>query len=310
MPKTICFYHDDLDGIASAAIVRRKLGKEVELREMRYGMDSTKDVEEGSEIYFVDFSPRGQEELKTLVEDLNCKVTIIDHHKTAYNQFIGKTLSGKMVENTTYKIDMSKAGCQLTWEFFYPEEKMPTIIHHIGEYDRWDHSDPLTLPLYYGMMFMEPDPSLDEMWNEIIQPTELPKNEDGLKMGLTLAEILVNMGETALRYRALREEYDMRRTHVVTLHGIKTAVCNGSFPDSYAFNSFFADEEKSKGVEAMCWYYRTPKGTWKYSLRSAPGTDTDVSQIAEQYPGGGGHPGSAGFVSDELLPEIANSGKE
>lgn len=302
MPKTICLHHNDMDGIASAAIVRRALGKDVEMREMRYGFDSTRDIEEGSTLYFVDFCPKTVEEMTKLLDELKCTVFVLDHHKTAYDIF--KDFEH---EKLTKIFDLEQAGCQITWKHFNPEVPTPRVIHLIGEYDRWDHSDPQTLPTYYGLMFMEQDPTVDEMWEELIAPKPLPKNSDGLQMGMTAHEILMNMGTTALMYKELQEAGEMRKAHVVDLHGIKTVVVNGSFADSYAFNSFFADKDKSAGVQAMCWYYRTPRGSWKYSVRTAPNTDTDVTLIATKYKGGGGHAGSAGFTTDELIPEIANS---
>ena len=79
--RTLCFYHGDMDGRCSAAIVRKAVGEEVEFIAMDYGDPIPWDlVSQASKIIIVDFSfpLHDMEKIRSLVE-----LIWIDHHVTA-----------------------------------------------------------------------------------------------------------------------------------------------------------------------------------------------------------------------------------
>ncbi len=59
-------------------------------------------------------------------------IVIIDHHKTN-KQDIENIEHPKL----TKIFNMDKAGCQLTWEYFYPDQPIPWYFDYIGMRDIW-----------------------------------------------------------------------------------------------------------------------------------------------------------------------------
>ena len=85
--STLCLHHNDTDGRASAAIVRRALGPAVILIEMDYGDPVPWEaIDQASNVVVVDFS-LPLEDMKRIADER--ELTWIDHHKTALEQLRG-----------------------------------------------------------------------------------------------------------------------------------------------------------------------------------------------------------------------------
>ena len=156
-----CVYHRiDYDGVCSAAIVRHK-HPDVKLYGMDYydSFDFTQ-FEDGDEVVIVDFSFPAID-MQILAD--RCKLTWIDHHKTAIKDNAHLKLWGIQQQG--------RAGCELTWNYFYPKTPMPHAVRLLGRYDIWDHDDPDVIPFQLGMRahgFYNPT---DSVWKQLLKIT-------------------------------------------------------------------------------------------------------------------------------------------
>ena len=317
-----CFYHNDLDGHCAGAIVKMKY-PECHMHEIQYGYDFNTDVlleideavnlqtEVDKRIIIVDFS-FFTDEITWLVNKLGYKVIWIDHHATAIGneklEFVNaKAHNREDIYSVVDGIrDVSKSGCELTWEYLYPDTPMPRAVHWLGRWDVWDHSDINTIPFHAGMDLMHTDPIDPEVMESWIQVLEDKPNPNPNSAG-NLVDLILGMGNTANK---AKEKYDIKicknAYYLTDWQGYRTVAVNGYLQDSYAISK---DDERFSEFkpEVLVWYCQTPDNKWIYSLRSYPGTETDVSTIATKF-GGGGHAGASGFKNNKLIitPETDN----
>lgn len=92
-------------------------------------------------VLFVDMCPNYDEleSIKTVAKI----ITILDHHKSALDMCkqhygnIDDNLFVKRCENIIFNLDMSKAGCQITWDYFFPAMTRPWFVDYIADRDLW-----------------------------------------------------------------------------------------------------------------------------------------------------------------------------
>lgn len=273
----ICYYHKtDLDGKCSAAIVRRKY-PDCELIGVDY--PDRPDFEKtapGDTVFVVDFS-FGHIDMDNLAYMKGVKLIWIDHHKTAL-------LNAKAhhYDDAEGKREIGKAGCELTWEYLFPDEPMPEAVRLLGRYDVWDHSDENVLPFQYGMRLKEWDPS-DSSW-------------DPLLMHYDYVEMFIKDGELIIAYEKQRNtQYSQSMAFPVIFEGHKAWAINKALSNSKIFETM----PQAQGIPLWI-LFSYKAGIWRYSLYSSPSIGLDVAKIAANY-GGGGHAGAAGFQSDKYL---------
>lgn len=83
-----------------------------------------------SQIYFVDICPK----LDVLIKcfDYFSKVVILDHHKT------NKELLESVSHDKLFTIfDMDRSGCQISWDFLFPDNKYPPFLNYVADRDLW-----------------------------------------------------------------------------------------------------------------------------------------------------------------------------
>lgn len=328
--KTACVYHRvDLDGWMSAAIVkawwtkdnsyiddtpnisrilyRTKKDDELYFIGYHYG-DPIPDLSKYDRIIMVDVSLPNN-----IMFDIACKLGVnfiwIDHHQAKINE-----VSEYLVTNHAPTIDglttiegrPVKAACELTWEHFFPDDKMPEIVRRLGRYDCFAHKgtseEREILEFQYG--------ARATMKNVQDCFMMLIGNQDAIQ---DIMDTIYLEGVGIYKY--LREEarqvYDKRfelyfRNDIVkgniTENGILTFICF----NRERFNpiNFGIDYHKEGYDGAACFWY--DKGKWQFSLYNDNGK-VDVSKIAKQF-GGGGHAGASGFVlnTNEFINLILN----
>ncbi len=291
MSKVICYYHKvDLDGKCAAAIVRRKY-PECELIGVDYpDKPDFEKIEPGDTIIVVDFSfipyemdllygygsdkdNRGRHQGKDLIW--------IDHHKSAINE----SALG-WYYRCAGKRDITKAACELAWEYFFPDKEMPEAVRLLGRYDVWDHKDENVLPFQYGIQLYNTDP--DEIrWEDWMG------NDPGL--WLTISNIC-KTGEELIKYERIQSAiYSKSRAYPVEFEGHKAWAINKALGNSKIFETI---PNANKRPLWILFSYKA--GIWKYSLRRAPNSGIDISKIVVKYRGGG-HAGDASFTSDKYL---------
>jgi oligoribonuclease NrnB/cAMP/cGMP phosphodiesterase (DHH superfamily) len=292
-----------MDGHCAGAIVKMKHPDAV-MHEITYGYDYEKDVianldGNDAEIFVVDFRFETSE-----FQDLIARGCIIhwcDHHET------GIKIAAKSKLNDADSVYLSidgmqnkrKAGAQLTWEYLYPEKPLPLIVHHVSQWDIWNHSDPHTIPYQRGLELSGRTNPVDadavKLWKAYIE-----NSREGNRRDFNELDALLNMGLTG---EAMKAQYDTfigsSAYYIPEWEGFRTVALNSRALDSYVIFEH-ADKWEEFDPEVLIWYHQSPTGQWKYSIRNYPGTDTSVIELAEKY-NGGGHRKTAGFTTDELI---------
>jgi len=275
MNKVLCLYHGDFDGWASAAIVKNFYKVcypkyDFIFEEMSYGKKIPFNlIDKDTAVYMVDFSPENQELLDKLVS-YSPYFFLIDHHKTVGEKLDLTGIAGSY--NTT------KAACQLTWEFFYPEVSIPIGLQFFADFDIWkkrseDYWENFVIPFQYGSEILVTSAKDPQMWEILSQQDLIDKT---LAQGRIIQSYLKNNNK-----RAMKASFD------VTLDGLKLLACCGVL-GSTAFESKW-DPKKYDGM--LAYFHKRDK--FKCSMYTDK--DIDLSVTAKKYDGGG-HAKACGFI--------------
>ncbi len=267
--KTLCLYHNDADGRASAAIVRRALGKEITLCEMKYG-DSLplEEVLDADHIIIVDFSlPREDMERLSAYHQL----TWIDHHKTAIQELADISDQWPGVRDT------NEAACVLTWGHFFPNQCVPLTVKLVGDRDiwRWDHKE--TGAFNEGLFQLNTNPHNDSLWKPLLDDDQSLLNE------------IIEHGR-ALRGARLKaiQSSTARYGYPVNFEGYRTLAIN------MRGSGDLGEHIRNHGYEVAYCYIDNLLDGELYTFVSLYSDEIDVAEIARRF-GGGGHAGAAGF---------------
>lgn len=161
----VCYHHTDHDGYCAAAIVGAP-------RNIRLGYSTKVTATDllntcsGKVVAMVDFS---LEPLKMRqIKDVAKKFIWIDHHETA-------EVCRELDLDGLFSIE--KAGCELTWDFFHPNEEMPDVVRYVGDRDIWKFSYPETRIYGFGLNVTKDidDPS-SETWTRLISSNQYTPN--------------------------------------------------------------------------------------------------------------------------------------
>jgi oligoribonuclease NrnB/cAMP/cGMP phosphodiesterase (DHH superfamily) len=267
--NTLCIYHNDADGRASAAIVRRALGSQIKLSEMQYG--DTMPLEEvlvADHIIIVDFSLEKEDMLRLAQYH---KLTWIDHHKSAINELADVAGDWPGVR------DVNEAACVLTWKYYFPGKPTPYPIRLIGDRDIWRWSEQDTGAFNEGLYQMNTNPRNDKLWNSLLE------------------------GDAELVAQIIREGRVLREAR---LRGIQSATARYGYPVHFEGHSTLAinmrgsgdigEHIRNHGYEIAYCYIDNPQDGELYTYVSLYSDCVDVAKIARRF-GGGGHAGAAGF---------------
>jgi uncharacterized protein len=279
-----CFYHRDLDGECSAAIIKYRF-PECQTYSINYGEEFPWKVlnNKNETVYMVDFSLQPFTDMIKLYE--KCNLIWIDHHISAVKESL---------ENHTHYIegirDTLTAACHLTWGYIFPDKLMPIPVYLLGQYDIWDHTNPLTLLFQYGMRLKNTSPEDNmDLWS-------------GLFNQLYGFKQIADQGEIILEYETKKgieicKEYAFETTMTKkddTEKVYKVICINIGKTSSKVFDSVYDDKKH----DLMVTFCLIKNKIWTVSLYSTK-NDIDCSDIAKSY-GGGGHETAAGFQCKKL----------
>ncbi len=156
MAKTFVYAHKrDPDGICSAAILKRHLGRDGEINFIDYDpvselMDIFKEMEDlpkNSRIIVADFNvdPSNWEHVKPIIKNLKekqaCKIEWLDHHK--WDKNIVDEI-GKYVDLTLSKSEES-CGAELVYKKYMKGDNVSEALAKVGrdhDIDAWTHKPP------------------------------------------------------------------------------------------------------------------------------------------------------------------------
>jgi oligoribonuclease NrnB/cAMP/cGMP phosphodiesterase (DHH superfamily) len=263
--KPLCIYHGFCaDGFTAAWVVWTWYGAgQVEFHAATHG-EPPPEVGD-REAYVVDFSyPRPV--IEAMARHAR-KLTVIDHHITAAQELEGLIQSG-VVEGV---FDMNKAGCLLTWEWFFKDRQPPQALLAVNDRDLWKFELPGTREIFLALTSYPYD---FETWDTLMEDDRLASlRQDGIALGRKQQK---DIAETIAAAR-----------HLITIAGHTVPACN--VPSIWASD---AAHIMAQGHPfAACFWIDGEKIA--FSLRSTP-DGLDVSEIAKRF-GGGGHQHAAGF---------------
>ncbi len=265
--KNILLYHANCpDGFGSAYSFWKKFGDDMEYIAVKHGEPPPSDLD-GKNVYIADFSYS-----KDVLVSLNEKtysLKVIDHHISAERD---------LKDLDFCHFDMSHSGAYLSWAFNFPDQPVPKLIKYIEDRDLWlwkmPHAEEILSTIdSYDRTF--------EWWDHI---NSILETQDGFNK-------LVNEGAAILRYKNKLVYTISKNSYRMNMAGENIPVVNTPFFQSEIAGSMSKDEKY-----AAAYYYNGKD--FVFSLR-ASNDDTDVSEIAKSF-GGGGHKKAAGFSIEKL----------
>lgn len=270
----LIIYHDDYDGVCSAAIAYRKFNKEAKLSAINYHtFFPFSDVSSNEEVWILDYSV-SDEDMNQLM-NLTRNVGWIDHHKTSMQRY----LDVPGIRN------IDKACCELVWEFFNPGAPMSWAIKYIGDRDtwKWQYTD-ATRHFYNGLQ-METDsmnPSAS-VWDILLASDKDDK----------LLDSMMQRGMAVEKYKLmLNQQLVETWAYEVEFEGYECMALNSSNTLDRLSNKL---TEKGHQIAIL---YTFDGNKYTVSLYTVDPT-IDVEVIAKKY-GGGGHHNASGFITDRL----------
>lgn len=325
--KPLVIYHNNCaDGFGAAFAAWLKFGDEAEYLPMDYMKTDGKTDNEllveftnkitclgvtVREVFILDFSlPRGVMEFLFR----NCpRVVWLDHHKSAFEMWCGKapdlffTLHKEQGDRKTIVLDDCKSGAMLAWKYFHPGTRVPLLIRHIDDYDRWQFEIPGTKAIARAIRqhdftfenFKHFKDSLHHHGNACYLYTEggaiLRAHEQNVQTALKQAQKCeVQWGElfaTADNTPAVRKGFEVggySKGFAETRTGLAANA------PAFIASDLGHELALKSGTFGLVWSVASDLRV-HCSLRS--NGDYDVSAIAKAF-GGGGHRNAAGFSTD------------
>jgi oligoribonuclease NrnB/cAMP/cGMP phosphodiesterase (DHH superfamily) len=235
-------------------------------------------------VYMVDFSLQPFEDMVNLF--FASQLVWIDHHESAIKE--ERTYRSQLPRSGIPGIrKIGLAGCELTWQYLFPDSPLPEAVRLLGRYDVWDLKDPAVLPFQFGMRTLVtwPKESLI-LWNILL--------DDRPKKSASMIKALIQDGEAIMRYaKEDSRKYCSSASFETTLDGLKCIAVNKLLTNSQLFDSVW-DPDKYHAMIA----FGFRNGGWTVSLYSTR-RDVNCGEVCKAR-GGGGHKGAAGFQCKKL----------
>lgn len=314
--KIICIYHKvDLDGWMSAAIVKHwfinKYSKDYYILNEDGSIDKTApgissnllnflgynygqpipDLSGYDQVIMCDISFPKEEMIKLALK-FGLNFIWNDHHYSAINDFKCSDVEGGYYPNGNR--DTKYAACELTWNYFFPDETMPEIVRLLGRYDCFGHKGTIeeqtVLEFQYGAR--QYISNYEEAFTELLY---------SLQNYPIASEIpILESGKAIYKYLCQEAKQIYKNGFSVSLPNITIPEEEYVFIciNKERFNpiNFGIDYHKDGYDGSACFHYANRK--WNFSIYNDNGL-VDCSTIAKFY-GGGGHKGASGFIVNDI----------
>jgi len=281
MLKVIVYYHDDMDGKCSAAIVKYAYGDLAEIKFVPLMYDDNIelpiDIWNYNRVYILDFTlpERQMDELCTLFARTD--VVWIEHHISALRKYEEKYSHFEGIRKD------GLAASELTWKFMYGKDvKLPQSVKYISDRDLWKLDDTNVLYFYEWMSSNVSNP-YDDWWGRLFLKDEID-NE------------IIERGQVLRNARLKQMRKDIRRLgYEEELDGYTAFKVNYSSFESVSDAGHYICERLGYDIGWIYYIKKNNEGNFVkiHALRSQE--HVDVSEIAVKY-GGGGHKNASGFV--------------
>lgn len=221
------------------------------------------------------------------------QITILDHHKSAYDTYLKNKKYLKKLSNVHYNFDMNKAGCQIAWSYFFGKQESPWFIDYVADQDLWSWSLQYSKEINCAIDFDKLD-KFGELCNY---------GEHELS-----CLILEGMHILKVRQRIMEEQLSESVEGTMTFNGTKYNIQMGTilFDMRSAFGNLLATKPLKNGLEpdfGVVWTYKPLENLWVISLRGTENSP-DLSVIATHYNGGGHAKASAFKLSENPFNNI------
>lgn len=269
MKKPVILYHENCpDGFGAAFAAWKKFGNKAEYYQIpasqtEHQLDSLS--LKGREIYFLDTCVSFPMLLKLRMT--NERVTVIDHHETN---------APHVARASEHVFDTKHSGAVLAWRYFHPKKAVPLLFKYVEDSDFWKFTRPHASELTtyaYALPFDF------KVWDTLTRDFESARKRQSF----------IEKGKAILGYQTGLIESILKKSTTVQFGKYRVLAVNSSAkPLSSALGHELVEKVSPLGI---VWYVKG--GELNVSLRGN-GT-VDVSKLAKQFPGGGGHPNAAGF---------------
>ncbi len=231
---------------------------------------------QGKEVYIIDFSYHRQDMLLLCRQAI--KVTLLDHHISAAKELINLESE---CDNLEIHFDMNQAGAIISWKYFH-ESPVPKLFQHIQDNDLWQFKLDNTPAIIMAIMSYDMDFNL---W------TDWLNNENSLNELLNEGKILER--QTKKIIKRYKQAARMGKIAGYTIPVVNAPSSIGSellhqLSEGHPFAAAYEDKLKRR--------------VWQ--LRSGGTKAIDVSEIAQQF-GGGGHKNASGFSTEHFNIELS-----
>lgn len=281
-----CIYHSaDLDGIFSGAIVKH-FKNNVKLIPYNYG-DKLPELEPNELVVICDVS-LPIEELDFVCKNSYLQTMWIDHHKSAKDIFEAEQENYKYLKYVQTSLDLTKSGCEQTWEYFFPDVPVPFLVKCIADYDVWRNNDTafwesIILPVQYGCRYFFKKPA------DVIYFYE---NYEQQEQANYVVQEFASVGNYIWDWT--KDSYKSLAKHKMFSGSVLDTGEKCAFINTPSANSLIFDYIEDKSFD-FCIVFSEDKKGYNFSVYS-PFKGLDCSAFARKH-GGGGHVGAAGFTS-------------
>jgi oligoribonuclease NrnB/cAMP/cGMP phosphodiesterase (DHH superfamily) len=224
-------------------------------------------VDKVRQVVITDFSlPKG--DMQRIMA--NTALIWIDHHKSSI-----ETL--KELEDTPGKRVVDKAGCVLTWEFFFPALPIPKAVVYIGDRDIWRHDHSETKPFGEALFHEDTSPENDQLWEPLLED-DRALLEQMIAHGNDLYQARLFSIERLIEKYGFETEFEGHKALALNRRGsgeLGEAIRRRGYTIGYCY----VEAEQNGDLMTFVTLYSD---------------QIDVSKIAQKF-GGGGHAGAAGF---------------
>lgn len=244
----------------------------------------------GMNVIFVDLCPK----IDYLLELVKIAkyVVILDHHKSSEQMILDNSSLLNMISNLYIEFDMSRSGCQMSWDYFFENIPRPFFIDYMGDRDLWTWKLPSSREINTGLFELGYIDSYD-----LTKLTGLMDNsEEKIKYLESSGKFIeagnkreVNLGvSNSIEVSMVCQD----KTYRIWLGGNINPGLRSDLGNVLCAKQF---KDGTMPDFAATWQFDPKTDEWWISLRGVSNRSPDLSVLASSF-GGGGHPMASGIT--------------
>jgi oligoribonuclease NrnB/cAMP/cGMP phosphodiesterase (DHH superfamily) len=298
--KIACVYHViDLDGWMSAAIVKYWF-------ELNHSSDEdtidyighnynqkTPDLSQYDKVIICDIT-LPKDDMLELANRLGINLIWIDHHQPVID-----TVNPYIMDNAISPIEgliteegELKSACELTWEYFFPNEEAPEIVTMIGAYDSFRHkgTEDEKEVMEYQYAYRNAITNVEQAYYYL---------QCYLQNDKAVTDAIPLDGAAIYDWVCTEAQQIYKQGFPIILpvgEGLDDIKCVCINRERFNPANFGIDYTKDDYQAAVC--FHRANGKWNFSIYTED-EDISCSLVANIF-GGGGHRGAAGFMIDDI----------